>query len=187
MKNIKLLFAIGILVSSCASKKVTVNSFNSNTRVPASDIEQNSLNQLTNSELRGYAGKNILRVIAACPVSALAIVLSAVAETIPVATSIAGIATEIKSNSQDFQWTNKPATTATVGPIGGIIKDLSSAGYALIFEDSPRFEEGVFKDTKTSYEGTAYLAKHFYSEEGNCGLAGRKLVDTLQEIKSRKK
>lgn len=183
------LVLFSIIAFSCASKEPVAQNFtHQDLRSIASDDVQ-SLSQLTNRQLIAYSGKNILRVIVSCPLSAMTIVASAIAETFPISTSMAGQITELssyKGYQAGFEWTNKPASTAVGGSVVAVVKDLTTLGYSFVFDDSTDYQD-VFKDTKTSYDGTAYLAKKFYSEKGNCGLAGQQLYGVLQEIQNRKK
>lgn len=188
MKRVNKYILFSLVLGVCSVQSFASN-LNENLvkRNPSSFEETLMKRDLTNSELMKTAGKNILRVTVACPVSAYTIIASAVAETFPITSSFAGTITDETSDGKFDFFNDKTTATATLGTFAGIIKDLTAYAYALIFVDSPSFEGGIFKDTKTSYNGTAYLAKHFYSEQGECGKAGRALVDTLEEVQSRKK
>ena len=157
-----------------------------NSRFPASDADSQDLTQMTNGQLLGYAGKNVLRITIACPVSAFTIVGSAVAETLPISSALASLGTEVGTG---FKYNSlgdgKTATNYVGGAAVGAVVDLTKVGYTLLFEESPAFTDEAFSQAKASYPATKFLAQKFYSEEGNCGLAGRKLVDTLNEVQRR--
>lgn len=175
----KLLFSIFVLFfsASCAHRQQPVAQTNVNSRFPASNADTIDVAAMSNAMLIGYAGKNVLRVTIMCPVSAYAIVLSAVAETIPGVAGFPAMAVEGIQHEKFFGHVG--------GPVLGVGADLTRMGYWLLFEESPTFVDEAFKQTKYTYPLTKKLGQHFYSDNGICGSAGQKLVAVLTEIQRR--
>ncbi|MES2802765.1 MAG: hypothetical protein V4654_09760 [Bdellovibrionota bacterium] len=182
-----LLSALLLVLSFSCSHQQQVAQTPTNPRFPASDADSQDLAKMTNSQLLGYAGKNILRVTIACPVATNTLVITGVAETLPIFSAFASIGTAVGTN---FEYSgtsrDKTATNYVGGSASGVVVDLTKIGYALLFEDSNNLLDESFKNAKSSYPATKHLAQNFYGVDGDCSLAGRRLVDTLTVIQSRK-
>lgn len=183
----KLLLSALLLVFSfsCAHQQPVAQT-TPHPRFPASNADSQDITKMTNAQLLGFTGKNVLRVTVACPVSAFTVVATSVAETMPMLSAWASLGTELGTGFKYSTFNGDKTTTNYFGgaPVG-VVVDLTKMGYVLLFEDSQDLTEGAFKNAKASYPATKYLAQKFYSTEGNCGLAGRKLVDVLTEIQRR--
>lgn len=186
----KLLLSALLVMSSfsCAHQQnVTQATPPTNSRLPAfaSVADSDDLTRLSDSELLGYAGKNILRASIACPLTSLGIILAAVTETIPILSAVGETSTELGSGLDYNSHQKTPVTNYVGGSAGAVVVDLTKAGYGLIFNDSEQKTQNIFYNTKQSYQATKYLAQKITTANGNCGLANRRLLDVLNEIQRR--
>lgn len=153
--------------------------------------------KMTAAQLSGHLGKNVIRLAGACSVSSWALVLSAVTETVPMVTALSSMATQIKlsddkdlhSYDAEFQWTrDKDVGHAVGGGALSFVTDLAQIGYYFVFDDKGQALERALAmpNTKKGYAATTALAKRFYgkNDKGECGKAGRQIVDVLSLIQT---
>ena len=135
--------------------------------------EKNNLSSLSDAKIVALVGKNILSAAITCPLSDVAIVSSAVAETLPITSGL------IPDDDN-----NKSLYDKYFGSVVSGATDLLDMAYNFIFMNKPDYKFSRFEN---SYDYTIDLAKHFYSKEGDCGKAGRSLARLFNEIHSRTK
>lgn len=161
-----------------------------------SDLSYSELKSMSEFELAKAAGKQSLRVITACSVSSWTIAIAAIGETIPMYSVFTAMGTDIYKTTVDQNGFNDPDSYSFTEE-NSILKylfgvPLSQVGrvfelaYDKIFKEEQEIQgKKYFLKSKDMYSATTALATHFYSQEGNCGAAGKALVDILQEGSSR--
>ena len=161
-----------------------------------SDISISDLKSMSEFELAKAAGKQSLRVITACSVSSWTIALAAIGETIPMYSALTTSGAEVYtssldqnrnfySNSYSFTEGNSVLKYVAGVPLSQVGRVFELAYDKLFKEEHEVQDKKYFLQSKDMYSATSALATHFYSEEGNCGAAGKALVDILQEGSSR--
>ncbi len=78
-------------------------------------------------------------------------------------------------------------TSVNGGLLFSLTADLFKVGYDYKNGVDIKSQDEIFKNTQTTFAATTALANQFYNVDGECGIAGRNLVNALTEIIGRKK